>query len=373
MHLESARALKAQALERVIRPLRATSARRRTLAYSAGPMRALDATPRLLAVGISPAAGGEGYQLAVRLQRRGLAESEEIERLRKMAKNEIDVRFVGRVSKRATGTPWHREHNRPLRIGGSVGHFNITAGTLGGFVTSRGKSDVLILSNNHVLADENRCAIGDAVLQPGPIDGGKKGKDQVAKLHKFVALSRTKPNVMDCATAKLLDGIEWDVDRLTGLGRLAGLSARSPDPGLRVAKVGRTTGLTRGRISAFELDDLAIVYDMGNIIFNDSLEIESTTSQPFSDLCRSIRPCALNDTGSTSLPWSRGKDSTQKDEAVGSGTSDRRPKKFCHEKPLDHGDPVTAVPARLFRILLRIIINNRYRCIATPNNHFNHQ
>ena len=283
MQLESARALKAEVLERVVQPLREASPRARGLAYSAGPVRVLKETPRLMAVGIAPASKGDGYQLAVRLQRRGLAEGEEVARLRKMAKNEIDVRFVGRVHKRATGTPWHLERNRPLRIGGSVGHFNITAGTLGGFVTSRGKNDVLILSNNHVLADENRCKVGDAILQPGDIDGGKKQADQVAKLLKFIPLSSAKPNTLDCATAKLLDGIEWDVDRLTGLGRLAGLSDRPLEPGLRVAKVGRTTGLTRGRISAFELDDLAIVYDMGNIIFDDSLEIESTTSRPFSD------------------------------------------------------------------------------------------
>lgn len=283
MLLESARALKAEVLERVVQPLREASPRARGLAYSAGPRRVLKETPRLMAVGIAPASKGDGYQLAVRLQRRGLAEGEEVARLRKIAKDEIDVRFVGRVHKRATGTPWHLERNRPLRIGGSVGHFNITAGTLGGFVTRRGKSDVLILSNNHVLADENRCKVGDAILQPGDMDGGKKQSDQVAKLLKFIPLSSTKPNTLDCATAKLLDGTELDVDRLTGLGRLAGLSDRPLEPGLRVAKVGRTTGLTRGRISAFELDDLAIVYDMGNIIFNDSLEIESTTSRPFSD------------------------------------------------------------------------------------------
>lgn len=283
MQLDSARALKAEALERVIQPLRDASPRARGLAYSAGPVHVLRETPRLLAVGIAPVQSGEGYRLAVRLQRRGLAESEEVERLRKMARNEIDVRFVGRVSKRATGTPWHLERIRPLRIGSSVGHFNITAGTLGGFVTSRGRNDVLILSNNHVLADENRCRVGDAILQPGDMDGGRKSRDQVATLHRYIALSKAKPNVLDCATARLAAGIDWDVDRLTGLGRLAGVSDRPLDPGLRVAKVGRTTGLTRGRISAFELDDLAIVYDMGNILFNDSLEIESTTSRPFSD------------------------------------------------------------------------------------------
>lgn len=150
---------------------------------------------------------------------------------------------------------------------------------------SRGKNDVLVLSNNHVLANENRCKIGDAVIQPGDLDGGRRPRDVVARLHKFVALTRTKANLLDCATAKLVDGVEFDVDRLFGLGRLAGLSDRALDPGLRVAKVGRTTGVRRGRISAFEIDDLVIAYGgpTGNLTFDDTLEIESTTSLPFSD------------------------------------------------------------------------------------------
>jgi hypothetical protein len=57
--------------------------------------------------------------------------------------------------------------NRPLRIGGSVGHFKITAGTLGCFVRARIGDALHILTNNHVLADENRAKVGDAILQPG--------------------------------------------------------------------------------------------------------------------------------------------------------------------------------------------------------------
>lgn len=283
MKLESVRELKAAAIQQVVQPMRAASPR--GLAFAAQPMTILTEIPRLLAVGIAPMKQGNGFRLAVRLQRRGLAESEQIERLRRLAHGEIEVRYVGRVQKRAGGTLWHLDRNRPLRIGGSVGHFKITAGSLGGFVRSRGKNDVLILSNNHVLANENRSVIGDAILQPGKIDGGRKATDRVASLHKFIPLTKPKSNLLDCATAKLLDDVDFEVDRLTGLGRLAGLSTRSLEPGLRVAKVGRTTGLTRGRISAFELDDLVINYGRvtGNLTFDDTLEIESTGSLPFSD------------------------------------------------------------------------------------------
>jgi hypothetical protein len=285
MKLESVRALKAEALKQVIQPMRAAGPRAMRLAVAAEATDELDRTPRLIAVGIAPVKDSDQFKLAVRVQRRGLAQSEYVERLRKLAQGEIDVRYVGRVQKRATSLPWHQERNRPLRIGGSVGHFKVTAGTLGGFVRSRGKSDVLILSNNHVLANENRCKIGDAVLQPGKFDGGRRPADRVATLHKFVPLTKGKANVVDCAVAKVLEGIEVDVDRLTGLGSLAGLSDRVLDPGLRVAKVGRTTGVRRGRISAFELDDLVIDYSKvtGNLIFDNTLEIESAGTLPFSD------------------------------------------------------------------------------------------
>ena len=255
------------------------------IAFAAEAIAVVDRTPRLIAVGIAPVKNSEQFKLAVRVQRRGLAESEHVEKLRKLAHGEIEVRYIGRVQKQATGVPWHQQKNRPLRIGGSVGHFKVTAGTLGGFVRSRGKNDVLILSNNHVLANENRCRIGDTVLQPGSVDGGGRPADRVATLQKFVALTKAKANLVDCATAKLVADIEFDLDRLTGLGTLAGLSDRALDPGLRVAKVGRTTGVRRGRISAFEIDGLVIDYGRvtGNLIFDDTLEIDSTTSLPFSD------------------------------------------------------------------------------------------
>jgi hypothetical protein len=103
-----------------------------------------------LALGIVPGRG-EAYRLAVRLQRRALEGSDTIETIRRQARGEIDVRYIGRVIKRAGAdlVPWYQERSRPLRIGSSIGHHKITAGTLGGFVRARSDSAPLILSNNH--------------------------------------------------------------------------------------------------------------------------------------------------------------------------------------------------------------------------------
>ncbi len=80
---------------------------------------------------------------------------------------------------------------RPIPCGVSIGHYQITAGTLGVLVTDKVSGDKLILSNNHVLANSNLGQKGDAILQPGPIDGGQNPGDVVATLERFVTIHYT--------------------------------------------------------------------------------------------------------------------------------------------------------------------------------------
>lgn len=96
-----------------------------------------------------------------------------------------DVYEVGQI--RALVTP--RDRFRPVIPGGvSVGHYKVTAGTLGIIVTDRSTGEKLILSNNHVLANSNEALIGDPILQPGAIDGGLNPADMVARLERFIPL-----------------------------------------------------------------------------------------------------------------------------------------------------------------------------------------
>jgi hypothetical protein len=78
------------------------------------------------------------------------------------------------------------------------------------------------------------------------------------------------------------DGITWDHGALTDLGALAGLGDAFLDEGTEVAKIGRTTGLTRGRVTAFELDNVRVQYGIGMLQFDDQIEIESAGDGPFS-------------------------------------------------------------------------------------------
>ena len=79
-----------------------------------------------------------------------------------------------------------RQKMRPARPGVSIGHYLITAGTLGCLVRKGGQ--VYILSNNHVLANSNNASLGDAILQPGTADGGTLA-DQIGTLAEFVPIA----------------------------------------------------------------------------------------------------------------------------------------------------------------------------------------
>lgn len=76
---------------------------------------------------------------------------------------------------------------RPSPGGCSIGHVDITAGTLGCLVRKNGQT--YILSNNHVIANSNAARVGDPILQPGPIDGGRFPQDQIATLAQFIPIS----------------------------------------------------------------------------------------------------------------------------------------------------------------------------------------
>jgi len=89
-----------------------------------------------------------------------------------------------------TAMPQPRVKIRPAPPGTSVGFRDpanqfVMAGTFGALV-KRGQKR-FVLSNNHVLADENRLPIGSPIFQPGFLDAGNPpNTDQIAQLSAFV-------------------------------------------------------------------------------------------------------------------------------------------------------------------------------------------
>lgn len=290
MEIASVRALKAEVSEKILAPLLREAREIRAFGLAAKPMRNVTGAQRGIALGITRGRNKKDYRLAVRIQRRALEQDAALrQRLEDSSKQEVDIRYVGRINKRggavapdAATLPWYRDRQRPLLIGCSIGHFAITAGTVGGVFLHRKTLRPVILSNNHVLANENAGKIGDALLQPGAYDGGRKTKDRVGALLDFVHLKSSGSNLVDAAIGSIDADIRYDAATLTGFGRLRGVRGQSVEPGDQVVKIGRTTGLTRGIVTAIELDDVVVGFDGGALSFDRQIEIEGAGDAAFS-------------------------------------------------------------------------------------------
>jgi len=287
MQLESARELKAALRDGILDGMAEALRREGALVTAASRSAAVPGPARTLALGIAPGRDND-FKLAVRVQRRGLEDAAQLETIQRRARGEVEVRYIGRVaalSGRRAATPdvpWPQGRTRPLVIGASIGHYRITAGTLGAFVVLRKGGEVRVLSNNHVLADEDRGKKGDAILQPGAYDGGRNPQDRVARLDVAVKLKPRATNRVDAALAAVDAAVAYDPRTLRGVGTLAGLAKAPVEQVAAVAKLGRTTGHTRGRVTAFEVDNVVVAYDAGNLRFDDQIEVEGEGTGSFS-------------------------------------------------------------------------------------------
>lgn len=231
-----------------------------------------------IALGIAAGTTAGDYRLAVRIQHRDLLAGSRLAAIERAARNEVDIEYIGGLVK-LSGDLATARRERPVSPGVSIGHYEITAGTLGAFVRVEGDDTPRVLSNNHVLADENRGAVGDEILQPGARDGGVPRHDRVAALERFVALDASKINDVDAAIAALDAEIDFNPE-VEGIGAVQATAA--PDEVEHVAKRGRTTGLTRGQISAIEVDGVVVRFSTGVLRFDGQIEISGAGGQAFS-------------------------------------------------------------------------------------------
>lgn len=151
----------------------------------------------------------------------------------------------------ATCSVNRQEKQRPVVAGISTSHFQVTAGTLSYFCTSSAAGDnpaqKHVFSNNHVFANVNKGKMGDALYQPGAIDGGTNA-DTFAVLQRFVKidLGGTVANHVDAALGKLTDGIRTE-NELCTVGKVT--STALAEELMYVRKHGRTTGYTEGQVT----------------------------------------------------------------------------------------------------------------------------
>lgn len=309
MKLESARSLKTEIATQVIPEAVEAVRSEGGFSITTFSLRRMTGFEPNVALGIAKGKGKEDVHLAVRIQRHSLERSRPLlDRINKLATGEVDVRYIGRVAKHASDGIWYRSRVRPLESGASIGHFRITAGTIGAIAKQSKKPTTVILSNNHVLANENSAKAGDPVIQPGDYDGGKRKNDTVAKLTRWVELKKGTPNYIDAAIAAVEPHVKVDALTYRGIGQLAGVRAEPLLPGAAVVKVGRTTGITKGRVTAVEVDNVVVDYDLGSLSFDNQVEIEGMEDHGFSGggdsgsliLDEAVRACLLLFAGSES-------------------------------------------------------------------------
>lgn len=234
--------------------------------------------PLDLALGVAKR-GQRGYKVAIRTGDPELAEAIAD---RTGGPTESDVRII-EVSARVTPA-YLQGRVRPLIPGLSVGPASRSwAGTLGAFV--RDSHALYALSNQHVVGEGDEVAMGEPIVQPAPIDGRVAKANIIGVADRYVPFSDMTPNLVDCRLVRLAD-VRFVAGGYTdALGRpIKGVKRLGPeDLHNEVVKIGRTTGVRKGRITAVEIDGLPV--DMGDsflLRFNDQVEVSGGPRTDFS-------------------------------------------------------------------------------------------
>jgi hypothetical protein len=144
-----------------------------------------------------------------------------------------------------------RVARRPAVGGVSASHYDFPVGTVALGVRDRRTGTPCILSCSHVLSRLGNAFAGDLVLQPSPADGGVGPLAVFGNVLRWTPLQfgGTARNLADAAIAACAPGqaLSW----VDGIGTIRGVAPLdSLELGERVRKVGRTTGLTVGVVSA---------------------------------------------------------------------------------------------------------------------------
>lgn len=205
---------------------------------------------------------------------------------------------------------------RPAPGGVSIGHYAITAGTFGVVVKDATSNELLILSNNHVLANSNSAPIGDLILQPGPADGGDTYSDVIGRLNRFVKINfddgsgngsecpfanyvvkglnfiaekvfksdhrvyaekmSVSTNTVDAAAAKPNEDSDIN-SNILDIGVVKKTKAAAL--GMKVKKSGRTTGFTQGTVTSIDTI-IQVGYGAGKVATFEKQIVTSSMSKP---------------------------------------------------------------------------------------------
>ncbi|MGW6778963.1 hypothetical protein ACWF50_13080 [Brucella pseudogrignonensis] len=185
-------------------------------------------------------------------------------------------------------------HNGMYTCGSSIYPAHcIGAGTLG-LLTVDNAGQIFGLTNNHVSGACNNAMPGLPILAPGPLDATETACDPFAigRHSRLLPINDGIPENIDIS-------VNWDASLLSlcDANRVTSMQGtyydtpsvvREPKPSSIVKKVGRTTGLTKGKIVAqaacpIPVDYLVNEYGVKKKVFFETVYIvEGENGQPFS-------------------------------------------------------------------------------------------
>jgi hypothetical protein len=157
-------------------------------------------------------------------------------------------------------------------------------GTLGCLVKDT-NGRYYILSNKHVIAEN--ASVGDPIVQPGLLDNAcQSGDNVVANLTAWAPIKTDETNTIDAAIAEIVNGQVRTDGYIDSVGLISSQVVQ-PTIGLRVLKVGRTTGLTRGEVVG--IGEVIVTYTKScgssetyDALFSQQIVIKSSSADAFS-------------------------------------------------------------------------------------------
>ncbi len=219
----------------------------------------------------------------------------------------VDVVEIGKVKL----LDQRKEKKRPAQPGMSLGHYKISAGTFGAVVKDKLTGEPLILSNNHILANstdghDGRASVGDAILQPAPYDGGAD-EEKIAELLRYIPVIRSEKksdcpvalriaqmgnmvihffrpsydlcfmkqssgnNIVDAAVARPIS-MDYIHNDILDIGAPKGINVA--EAGMPIMKSGRSTGLSKGMVSAVDVTLQVSLNETESAIFSNQVVAE---------------------------------------------------------------------------------------------------
>jgi hypothetical protein len=173
------------------------------------------------------------------------------------------------------------QKTRPIKPGYSCGHLWVTAGTIGGFFKDR-EGQVVMLSNNHVLAAINAGVRGHVTLQPGIYDDKNWQNNIVGNLKYYRPLVGPNGTSFDAVKWSVITGYNVEDSAISTISNPDIIDFSYPIIGNpvgfrdniniseKVQKVGRTTEYTTGNVIATNAI-VTVQYGSKNFLFKDQI------------------------------------------------------------------------------------------------------